>query len=77
MTQQPDFEHPDFEHPDFERRFGGVKRLYGDAGLSKLQAAHIVVVGIGGVGSWAAEALARNAVGIISLVDLDNIAEST
>ena len=66
----------DFERPEFERRFGGVKRLYGDTGLSKLQAAHIVVVGIGGVGSWAAEALARNAVGIITLVDLDNIAES-
>ena len=62
MTQQFDF-----ERPDFERRFGGVKRLYGEAGLRKLQAAHIVVVGIGGVGSWAAEALARNAVGIISL----------
>ena len=61
---------------DFERRFGGVKRLYGDAGLTKLQAAHVVVVGIGGVGSWAAEALARNAVGTITLVDLDNIAES-
>lgn len=61
---------------DFARRFGGVKRLYGDAGLIKLKAAHIVVVGIGGVGSWAAEALARNAVGSITLVDLDNIAES-
>ena len=61
---------------DFERRFGGVKRLYGDAGLNKLNAAHIVVIGIGGVGSWAAEALARNAVGTISLIDLDNIAES-
>lgn len=61
---------------DFARRFGGVKRLYGDVGLTKLKAAHIVVVGIGGVGSWAAEALARNAVGIITLIDLDNIAES-
>ena len=61
---------------DVERRFGGVSRLYGNAGLIKLQAAHIVVVGIGGVGSWAAEALARNAVGTITLVDLDNIAES-
>ena len=61
---------------DFERRFGGVKRLHGEAGLSKLQAAHICVIGIGGVGSWAAEALARNAVGTITLVDLDNIAES-
>lgn len=61
---------------DFERRFGGVKRLYGDAGLSKLIAAHIVIIGIGGVGSWAAEALARNAIGNITLIDLDNIAES-
>ena len=61
---------------DVERRFGGVSRLYGTAGLAKLQAAHIVVVGVGGVGSWAAEALARNAVGNITLIDLDNIAES-
>lgn len=60
----------------FNRRFGGVSRLYGDAGLAKLQAAHVVVVGIGGVGSWAAEAVARNAVGTITLIDLDNIAES-
>jgi tRNA threonylcarbamoyladenosine dehydratase len=64
------------EAVDFERRFGGVSRLYGEAGLAKLQAAHVVVIGIGGVGSWAAEALARNAVGVITLVDLDNIAES-
>ncbi len=61
---------------DMQRRFGGVARLYGDAGLVKLQAAHIVVVGIGGVGSWVAEALARNAVGTITLVDLDIINES-
>jgi tRNA threonylcarbamoyladenosine dehydratase len=61
---------------DFERRFGGVARLYGAAGLSKLQTAHVVVIGIGGVGSWAAEALARNAIGAITLIDLDNIAES-
>lgn len=61
---------------DVERRFGGVSRLYGANGLKKLQAAHIVVIGIGGVGSWAAEALARNAVGTITLFDLDNIAES-
>jgi tRNA A37 threonylcarbamoyladenosine dehydratase len=61
---------------DFARRFGGVSRLYGEAGLAKLQAAHICVIGIGGVGSWTAEALARNAVGTITLIDLDNIAES-
>ncbi len=64
------------EAPDFERRFSGVRRLYGETALAKFQAAHIVVVGIGGVGSWAAEALARNAVGTITLIDLDNIAES-
>jgi len=61
---------------DFERRFGGVSRLYGQAGLSKLQASHVVVVGLGGVGSWAVEALARNAVGQITLIDLDNVSES-
>lgn len=61
---------------DFERRFGGVARLYGAQGLAQLQAKHVVVIGIGGVGSWAAEALARNAVGRITLIDLDNIAES-
>lgn len=61
---------------DFVRRFGGVSRLYGDAGLSKLKNAHIVVIGIGGVGSWAVEALARNAVGQLTLIDLDNVAES-
>jgi tRNA A37 threonylcarbamoyladenosine dehydratase len=61
---------------DFARRFGGVARLYGAAGLVKLQTLHICVIGIGGVGSWAAEALARNAVASITLIDLDNIAES-
>jgi tRNA A37 threonylcarbamoyladenosine dehydratase len=62
--------------PDYQRRFGGVGRLYGEAGLAKLQTMHLCVIGIGGVGSWAAEALARNAVGKITLIDLDNIAES-
>lgn len=61
---------------DFERRFSGVRRLYGDAGMAKLRDSHVVVIGIGGVGSWAAEVLARNAVGKITLIDLDNIAES-
>ena len=64
------------DEADMARRFGGVSRLYGADCLAKLQAAHICVVGIGGVGSWAAEAIARNAVGTITLVDLDNIAES-
>jgi tRNA A37 threonylcarbamoyladenosine dehydratase len=61
---------------DVARRFGGVSRLYGQSGLAKLQASHICVIGIGGVGSWAVEALARNAVGKMTLIDLDNIAES-
>lgn len=61
---------------DFERRFGGINRLYGAAALPRLAAAHVCVVGIGGVGSWAAEALARCGVGRLSLVDLDHVAES-
>ena len=61
---------------DINRRFGGISRLYGLSGLCKLQHAHVTVIGIGGVGSWATEALARNAVGTITLIDLDNIAES-
>ncbi|SOZ98390.1 putative activating enzyme (E1 family) of ubiquitin-like proteins; NAD/FAD-binding protein [Cupriavidus taiwanensis] len=61
---------------DYHRRFGGVARLYGAAGLARLEAANVCVVGIGGVGSWAAEALARNAVGRITLIDLDHIALS-
>ncbi|MES2978807.1 MAG: tRNA threonylcarbamoyladenosine dehydratase [Pseudomonadota bacterium] len=61
---------------DLERRFGGLARLYGAAGAQRIRAAHIVVVGIGGVGSWAAEALARSGVARLTLVDLDHIAES-
>lgn len=61
---------------DFERRFGGIARLYGAAALARLAAAHVCVIGIGGVGSWAAEALARSAVGRITLIDLDHVAES-
>lgn len=61
---------------DLERRFGAVARLYGERGFARLRAAHITVVGIGGVGSWAAEALARSGVGRLTLIDLDHIAES-
>ena len=59
-----------------QRRFGGMERLYGMAGAARIRAAHVVVVGIGGVGSWAAEALARSGVGQITLIDLDHVAES-
>ena len=58
------------------RRFGGVGRVYGTSALARFSAAHVCVVGIGGVGSWAAEALARSAIGKITLVDLDMVAES-
>mgnify|MGYP000892753116 FL=1 len=61
---------------DSERRFGGINRLYGADALARLAAAHVCVIGIGGVGSWAAEALARCGVGRITLVDLDHVAES-
>lgn len=61
---------------DPERRFGGLARLYGVAGAQKIRAAHGVVVGLGGVGSWAAEALARSGVARLTLIDLDHIAES-
>jgi len=64
------------EDIDFNRRFGGVERLYGKKALDLFQKAHVCVIGIGGVGSWAAEALARNAIGQLTLIDLDHIAES-
>ena len=67
---------PEFEAADRARRFGGVARLYGPAGLAAFEHAHVAVIGIGGVGSWAVEALARNAIGRLTLIDLDNVAES-
>jgi tRNA A37 threonylcarbamoyladenosine dehydratase len=64
------------EQVDFERRFGGVARLYGQPALERFRAAHVCVIGVGGVGSWIVEALARSAVGALTLIDLDNVAES-
>ncbi|HSI52692.1 MAG TPA: tRNA threonylcarbamoyladenosine dehydratase, partial [Ramlibacter sp.] len=64
------------ESADLQRRFGGLERLYGVDGAAAIRNAHVVVVGIGGVGSWAVEALARSGVGHLTLVDLDHIAES-
>ena len=61
---------------DFDRRFGGIARLYGDAALIRFRDAHICVIGVGGVGSWVVEALARSAIGRITMIDLDNLAES-
>ena len=59
-----------------ERRLGGVARLYGDAAYAIFQQSHVVVIGLGGVGSWAAEALARSAIGEITLIDFDHVSIS-
>ena len=64
------------EAADLQRRFGGLERLYGMDGAAAIRRAHVAVIGIGGVGSWAAEALARSGVGALTLVDLDHVAES-
>jgi tRNA A37 threonylcarbamoyladenosine dehydratase len=61
---------------DHARRFGGIERLYGAGSLARLGQCHVCVIGIGGVGSWAAEALARSGVGRLTLIDLDHVAES-
>ncbi len=58
---------------DYLDRFGGIGRLYGIAGLERLYQANVCVVGIGGVGSWAAEALARSGIGAMTLIDMDDI----
>ena len=59
-----------------DRRFSGLARLYGVSGAQKIVESHIAVVGIGGVGSWAVEALARSGVGRLTLIDLDHVSES-
>lgn len=64
------------EEIDFGRRFGGLERLYGAQGVAQLNQAHVAVAGIGGVGSWCVEALARSGVGALTLIDLDQVAES-
>lgn len=64
------------EAVELERRFGGIERLYGKGALARLQQSKVAVVGVGGVGSWAAEALVRSGVGGVRLIDLDVVAES-
>ncbi|TWX67598.1 tRNA cyclic N6-threonylcarbamoyladenosine(37) synthase TcdA [Colwellia sp. C1TZA3] len=58
---------------DYQLRFGGIARLYGNSQSEALQQAHFCVIGIGGVGSWVAEAFARNGIGQITLIDLDDL----
>ena len=64
------------EPQDTERRFSGLSRLYGNASADRIRQSHMVVIGIGGVGSWAAEALARSGVGKLTLIDMDHVSES-
>jgi len=59
--------------PDYLQRFGGIARLYGQDALAALHKAHFVVIGLGGVGTWAAEALARSGVGELTLIELDDV----
>jgi tRNA threonylcarbamoyladenosine dehydratase len=67
-TQPPD-------PADLDRRFAGVGRLLGEAAFARVRAARVAVVGIGGVGSWAAEALARSGVQHLTLIDLDHVSQ--
>ncbi|WP_283148615.1 tRNA cyclic N6-threonylcarbamoyladenosine(37) synthase TcdA [Silvimonas soli] len=60
----------------YERRFGGIARLYGTAALQRFRHAHVCVIGIGGVGTWVVEALARSGIGQLTLIDLDDICVS-
>jgi tRNA A37 threonylcarbamoyladenosine dehydratase len=76
VTSEPFVDQSAVPAADLQRRFGGLARLYGVAGANAIARAHVVVVGIGGVGSWAVEALARSGVAALTLIDLDHIAES-
>ena len=71
-----ELESTDEDDGQYERRFQGTKTLYGTAAVNTFAAAHVYVIGVGGVGSWAAEALARTAVGTITLIDLDVLVAS-
>lgn len=68
--------YPTLHTVDTERRFGGVRRLYGGDALERLACARVCVIGVGGVGSWVAEALARSGIGGLTLIDPDHVAES-
>lgn len=66
----------DFMNSTDTRRFGGIARLYSNTGLAAFEKAHVCVIGLGGVGSWCAEALCRTAVGKLTLIDMDTVSES-
>lgn len=64
------------ETNDHALRFGGIRRLYGTRAYERFRTAHVVVVGVGGVGSWTVEALARSGIGKLTLIDLDDVCVS-
>jgi tRNA A37 threonylcarbamoyladenosine dehydratase len=66
----------DLPVPNDDDRFGGIDRLYGAGSAARLARAHVAIVGIGGVGSWAAEAMARSGVGRLTLIDADDVCMS-
>lgn len=68
--------YPEIARPETasaKERFGGLERLYGRGAVEKLAGAHVTVIGLGGVGSWIVEALARSAIGRITMVDMDDV----
>jgi len=64
------------QNDEYERRFAGVAKIYGDEAFNYYENSHVMVIGIGGVGSWAVEALARSGIGELTLVDMDVVAAS-
>lgn len=66
----------DLAHDEYDRRFAGVAKIYGEPNFNHFEQSHVMVIGIGGVGSWAVEALARTGIGRLTLVDMDVIASS-
>ena len=61
---------------EYDRRFAGVAKIYGNDSFHHYENSHVMVIGIGGVGSWAVEALARTGIGELTLVDMDVVAAS-
>jgi tRNA A37 threonylcarbamoyladenosine dehydratase len=64
---------PEVQEGQIDRRFDRLARLVGERGLARLAASHVMIVGVGGVGSWAAEALVRSGIGRLTLVDFDDV----
>lgn len=76
MTDSAAFKAPAASTDDYDARFGGIRRLYGRRATERFRCAHVVVVGVGGVGSWTVEALARSGIGRLTLIDLDDVCVS-